>query len=75
MLFWGGLWKDFGILGYKSHWLLRAPMLFCRSLDDKALRAGQMMEAWLVKFQRGAKTLLAICMMNLWVSGQLELKN
>ena len=39
------------------------------------LRAVQMMEAWLVMFQREAKTLLDLLCEESEVSGQLELKN
>lgn len=39
------------------------------------LRAVQMMETWLVKLQREAKTLLALLCEEFGVSGELELKN
>jgi hypothetical protein len=49
--------------------------LFYWSFKIRTLRGVQKMEAWLVKFQREAKTLPG----HLWeesvVSGQLELKN
>ena len=49
--------------------------LFYGSWEVRMLRAMQMVGAWLMKFQKKAKTLLGLLCEESVVSGQLELKS